>query len=116
MSDELDLMQEKLRLRIETMCNHRARTVQIRWLIKYLRSYVTGAEVIDLDAFTTAMMSFHFIGVRALVAEFFDKFADTEGEDAGLINISAFANLIVSQSLQNKLDSMRRDGANHLGF
>lgn len=113
---ELNLLQEQLRLRVQTKCGYKPVLSQIRWLRNYFATYVNGAEVIDSESFINALINLHFVGVRSLLQQFFNRFAKTEGEDAGLIVINEFATELVKNDLQKKRDTMRRKDTNMLEF
>ena len=106
----VEQMEEKLRLTVQTKTGYKTIQYQTRWLNRQIRTWVGSETVyVDKDSFTNFMLSNHYIGCREVIEALFEKYKLGPGdEEEGLINVEEFSHTIVNQSMQQKADTMRR--------
>jgi len=103
-------IEERIRAKVLTNSGYVPLGSQIRFLIKKLKVWVgktTG--YIDLDSFVDAcLLDLTLVGCREVLVELFNKHKEIDGEECDLLDINEFANRIMTTSVQEENDRLRR--------
>ena len=108
---ELDALEEKIRLTVQTKTSYCPVGSQARWLDRKLRAWVGGATTfIDEDSFIDCLLTdFHIIGCRHLCKGLYERHKeDEDSEEWPLLDTGKFADYVVRSSIKEKADKMRR--------